>query len=154
MLLISAVSGKSANVNVLLTGLTTLSWSLRVTLTISADPIDPRTGIVALVDRDPSMGSRILMSCVTDPVDPVLERVDPVVVVLAIRLLRRFLPSLRTKRGLSTILSSIPPTSVESWSPGFARSDADIMIRLPAFRVYSPIEVDICVSHVIAYTVL
>jgi hypothetical protein len=55
--------------------------------------------------------------------------------------LRSFMPSLRTKRAFVDILSSIPHTRLDSCKAGFARSDADIIILLPALRTYSQTDV-------------
>jgi hypothetical protein len=60
------------------------------------------------------------------------------------------LPSLRTKRRLVVILSSISHTNEESCTPGLASSDVDIMILFPALRVWSHTDVCINTSHQIA----
>jgi hypothetical protein len=128
-----------------------------VTLTISGELIDPRTAMVDLVAREPSSGSSIDTACssdAVDPVDPVLTRFDPVFDDHTVRLLRSCFPSLRVNSALEAMPSSIPHTRLASCSPGFARSEADTMILLPALRTYSPTDVWMRVSHTIAYTLL
>ena len=136
---------------VLFTGLTIASWSLSVTLLISVELIDHLTGTVAVVTREPSSGSMIV---IIDHRDPLAITHVIVVPVPDWIVLRRDLPLFFTNNGLCAMLSSIPPTSVVSWSHGLARSDADIIILFPALSVYAPTDVDIATSHLIAYTVL
>jgi hypothetical protein len=90
--------------------------------------------IEGLFAIDQSVGSRILIADDIPILDPDSTTVhEPPIPTFNI--FRISFPLFFIKIGVSVMLSSIPHTSDESWSHGFARSEEDIIIRFPALSV-------------------